>query len=100
MVGDTTSKIGAAMKEALELENWMVSNSCITISGVCVLALSNAGRKDRDDTIVDLKTRKAMILTISQEGDLIHDKTVSPITDEEIMQEEILINFAGEEVII
>ena len=82
MVSENIMETSAALKQALDLENWCVQNSSITISGACLLALSNFEQKDDDGNIINLKTRKAMILKISQEGDLLDKEELSPITND------------------
>ena len=88
-----------AFRKVLDLQKWTVTNSCITIDGSCKLALQFS-ELDRDGKISNHATRKALVLSVSQKGELLTTEEISSLTDDKIIQEEVLINYTGKWVLV
>ena len=97
MKGGSVLSVSQALKDILNQKNWTKTNACLTIHGTCKLSLYYT---EGDDNGIKPETRCAKILEITNQGELLNEKDIIPQNRESIECENILLNFAGEELFV
>ena len=119
MTGDEITKIiDPALEKILDEEEWTQIGYRHTIDGICKLSLYYAEDESKEDACneneinedashedvskkqlrtIKQDTRKAQVLEITHEGELLSAKEIKPHENESpLIQEEILLNYDGE----
>ena len=108
MKGDKVLDLSQALKDILKQKDWQKTNACLTINGTCKLSLyirereyESEEEEEEEEEEDDEKLQScAKILEITSQGELLNEKDIIPQNRESIECENILLNFAGEELFV
>ena len=99
MKGDMILDLSEPLERALLEQEWTKIKSCKTIYGNCKLSLQKIER-DEETGMLKQETRMVKIIECSQKGDLIEERNIKVQGQKSLLQEEILMNFADDELLV